>query len=246
VNTPATQIIPYEHMERMAHSLVKSGLFGLQNVDQAIALMSIAQAEGKHPAIIARDFNIIQGRPSKKAEAMLRDFAAGGGKVEWHTLDDTIADATFSHPVGGTVRITWDIPRAQRAGLVGKPGDMYGKYARAMLRSRTVSEGVRTVGPFATSGVYTPEEMRDITMTPPPERPQDVATEDQRAPYLDSDVVIHHCAAIEGATDLEELKQTFKAAYAAAKSAGDIKALEQFQRMKDARKRDLTAEDVMP
>ena len=131
-----TALISQDQLERMAHSLVKSQMFGLQNIDQALALMAIAQAEGKHPAIIARDFNIIQGRPAKKAEAMLRDFVQGGGRVEWHQLDDTIAEATFAHPQGGTVRISWDIPRAQKAGLVGKAGDMYGKYTRAMLRSR--------------------------------------------------------------------------------------------------------------
>jgi hypothetical protein len=243
MSTPANPLIPYEQMERMAHSLVKSRMFGLESIDQCLALMSIAQAEGQHPAIIARDYHVIAGRPSKKAEAMMRDFLSGGGHVQWHALDDTVADATFSHPQGGTVRISWDLERAKKAGLLGKPGDMYGKYARAMLRSRCVSEGVRTVAPFATSGYYSPEEIRDITMTPPSE-PKDAAAEDQRPPYLDADVVTQHCAAIEGASDLDELKLSFKSAYAAAKSAGDVRSLEQFQRLKDARKRDLTAEEA--
>lgn len=242
MNTPANPLIPYEQMERMAHALVKSRMFGIDTVDQAMALMSIAQAEGQHPAVVARDYHVIAGRPSKKAEAMLRDFLAGGGQVKWHALDDTIADATFSHPQGGTVRISWDLDRAKKAGLLGKSGDMYSKYARAMLRSRCVSEGVRTVAPFATSGYYSPEEIRDITMTPPPEPPRDAVAE--RPPNLDADVVTQHSAAIEGASDLEELKAAFKAGYAAAKSAGDVTAIEQFQKLKDARKRDLTAEEA--
>jgi len=36
---------------------------------------------------------------------------------------------------------------------------MYRKYPRAMLRSRTVSEGCRTVYPAATSGLHVPEEV---------------------------------------------------------------------------------------
>ena len=32
-----TSIVPFELMERMAHSLVKSQMFGLQNIDQALA-----------------------------------------------------------------------------------------------------------------------------------------------------------------------------------------------------------------
>lgn len=143
-------------MERMADAIAKSRLFGTQTKEQALALMLLAQAEGRHPALAARDYDIIQNRPAKKAEAMLRDFLGAGGKVEWHELSDTIADATFSHPSGGSARIAWDVARAQTAGLTGK--DMYKKFPRQMLRSRVVSEGVRTVWPSATGGLYVPEE----------------------------------------------------------------------------------------
>ena len=152
-----SNIVPYADMKAMAKDIAASGLFGMKNETQVLALMAVAQAENKHPAIVARDYDIVQGRPAKKAEAMLRDFIASGGKVEWHQLDDTCADATFSHPQGGTVRISWDKARAVAAGLAGK--DMYKKFPRQMLRSRVVSEGVRTVAPLATSGFYVPEEV---------------------------------------------------------------------------------------
>ena len=146
-------------MERMARAFAGSKLFGVSNVEQALALCLVAQAEGRHPASAAQDYHIIQNRPSKKADAMLRDFLASGGKVEWHGLDDKIADATFSHPQGGSVRITWDMARAQMAGL---KTDMWKKYPRQMLRSRVVSEGVRTVFPMATSFMYVPEEVAEF------------------------------------------------------------------------------------
>lgn len=151
-------------IERMANAVAKSGLFGVKTPDQAMALMLIAHAEGMHPAIAARDYDIIQGRPAKKAEAMMRDFMRSGGKLEWHSLTDELADATFSHPNGGSVRITWDMERAKRAGLGGK--DMWTKFRRQMLRSRCVSEGVRTVYPLATSGMLAVEEAEDITDRP--------------------------------------------------------------------------------
>jgi len=158
-----TAVVPYSDMKSMARDIAQSGLFGMKNETQVLALMAIAQAEGRHPAIVARDYDIIQGRPAKKSEAMLRDFLAGGGKVEWHKMDDTCADATFSHAAAGTCRITWDMQRAATAGLTSK--DMYKKYPRQMLRARVVSEGVRAVGPFATSGMYVPEEVRDLAPT---------------------------------------------------------------------------------
>lgn len=146
-------------MERMARAIAQSKLFGVQNPEQALALCLVAQAEGRHPATAAQDYHILQGKPSKKADAMLRDFLAGGGKVEWHALGDDKADATFSHPAGGSARIDWTLERAKRAGLTTA---MWSKYPRQMLRARCVSEGVRTVFPMATSGMYVPEEVADF------------------------------------------------------------------------------------
>jgi hypothetical protein len=151
-------------IEKMASAVAKSGLFGVKTPDQAMALMLIAHAEGMHPAIAARDYDIIQGRPAKKAEAMMRDFMRGGGKVEWKELTDLAAEATFSHPAGGSIPIRWDIERANKAGLGSK--DMWKKFPRQMLRSRCISEGVRTVFPMATSGMYAVEEVQDFDDRP--------------------------------------------------------------------------------
>lgn len=150
---------PVSDLERMAKAFAASKLFGIQNAEQGLALCLIAQAEGRHPASAAQDYHIISGRPAKKADAMLRDFIANGGKVQWHQLDNEVADASFSHPSGGTVRIDWTMDRAKTAGIANP---MWKKYPRQMLRSRVVSEGVRSVCPGATSGMYVEEEVRDI------------------------------------------------------------------------------------
>lgn len=152
--------IPLSDLEKKAKYLVTSKLFGVSNVEQAVALMLVAQAENVHPMLIARDYHIINGRPSLKADAMLGRFLQAGGKVEWHTLTDELADATFSHSQGGSVRIDWTMARATKAQVTGNP--TWKKYPRAMLRARVVSEGIRTVYPSILSGMYTPEEVQDM------------------------------------------------------------------------------------
>lgn len=146
-------------MERLSIAIAKSKLFGMQTADQALALMAIAQAEGLHPAIAARDYHVIQGRPTLKADAMLARFQSAGGKVEWHTYTDECCDATLSHPSGGTVRIMWDMARVKKA-QINNP--LYAKYPRNMLRSRVISEGIKTIYPGVAVGVYTPEEVADF------------------------------------------------------------------------------------
>jgi hypothetical protein len=142
----------------VASALVKSELWSGANPNTILMLCYLAEAEGHHPAVVYRDYHIMQGKPSKKAEAILRDFSAAGGRVEWHALDDTKADATFRHP-SGTVRIEWTMERASQAGLNTA---VWKKYPRQMLRSRCISEGVRSVCPAATSGLYEENEVADI------------------------------------------------------------------------------------
>lgn len=155
-----TALVPIDALERMAQAVSASKLFGITNPEQALALMLVAQAEGLHPATAARDYHIIQGRPSLKADAMLARYLSSGGKVEWHDHTDTKVAATFSHPAGGTLRIEWDMERAKKAGLGGK--DMWTKYPRQMLRARVISEGIRATNPAVATGMYTPEEVQDM------------------------------------------------------------------------------------
>lgn len=172
-------------IERLADAVAKSGMFGIKTREQALVLMSIAQAEGRHPAEAARDYHVIGGRPAKTSEAMMRDFLKAGGRVEWHDLSDTVADATFSHPAGGSVRILWDQSAVKRAGLQGREGHQ--KYPRAMLRARCVSEGVRTVYPAATSGAYVPEEVHDMPAMTLPDASTDTTADLDQFAHLTGD-----------------------------------------------------------
>lgn len=236
----STDMITFSQMQLLAQSIAKSKLFGIENADQALALMAIAQGEGKHPAIVVRDFHIIQGKPSKKAEAMLRDFLSSGGKVEWHVLSDAIADATFSHPQGGSVRIAWDMKRAEAAGLSGNA--MYKKYPRQMLRSRTVSEGCRTVAPSVTSGLYTPEEITAIAADSDGPRASLEASigaaAAPRLPVIERDALISE---IEHAPDAKKLRDAFGEAFKRATDLRDGDAVLVINDAYNARKASLEA-----
>lgn len=154
-------LIPVSDIEVMASAVAKSGLFGIKTPEQGVALMLIAQAEGLHPAIAARDYHVIQGRPALKADAMLARFQTAGGRVEWKEYTDERVTGVFSHPAGGSVSVTWTMEQAKRIGLANK--DNWRHYPRAMLRSRVASEGIRTVFPGVVVGTYTDEETENFT-----------------------------------------------------------------------------------
>lgn len=155
-------IYALKDMQTMAEAVAKSGLFGMKSADQALALMLVAQSENQHPATITQDYDIIQGKACRKTHSVMARFQQMGGKVEWHALTDSIADATFSHPAGGSLRIEWTIEQAKRAGLTGK--DNWKNYPRAMLRARVIAEGVRAVYPAAIGGMMIAEEAQDVPL----------------------------------------------------------------------------------
>jgi hypothetical protein len=166
-------------MQTMAGALAKSGLFGVKTADQALALMLVAQAEGRHPGSVASDYHIIQGRAALKSDAMLARFQQAGGRVEWHDHTNEQVSATFSHPQGGSLRIDWDMARAKAAGLGGK--DNWKSYPRQMLRARVISEGVRAVFPAVLNGMYAPEEVQEFS-------PQRVTVYDSRIESVNAEL----------------------------------------------------------
>ncbi len=184
-------------ISQMASAVAKSNLFGVKTPDQALALMLLAQAEGLHPMVAARDYHIIEGRPSMKADAMLARFQLAGGKVRWASLTDTKVVGEFTHESGGSATIEWDMDRAKVAGLGGKGNWL--KYPRQMLRARVISEGIRTVYPACVVGVYTPEEVQDF------EQPRQAVYEAVPATIKPSPITPVLEAAVEEVTAVEDI-----------------------------------------
>lgn len=180
------QVFALDEMERMSIAIAKSGLFGIKDATQALALMLVAQAEGQHPATIAQEYDVIQGKASRKTHSVLARFQAAGGTVKWEKLSDEGAIGTFSHPQGGSVTIDWTIERAKKTMVWDNKKDAYvpladrpmyrNGYPRSMFRARCIAEGVRAVYPAALGGMVVPEEARDpiekdVTPTDPHEAP---------------------------------------------------------------------------
>lgn len=200
-------IVPLGDIERMALAVSKSNLFGVKTPEQALALMLVAQAEGMHPAIAATHYHVINGRPTLKADAMLSRFQAAGGTVNWKTYTDAEVTGTFSHPQGGRVDITWTVAQAQAAGLTKNP--TWRQYPRQMLRSRCISEGIRTVYPGVTVGVYTPEEVSDFA--PPPRTVVDVEPQMiELLPEVELEAVLRAIAAADSVDDLRAIWRDIK------------------------------------
>ena len=155
-----SNLVPLQDIERMAEVAASSRMFGFKNPQEAMAIMLLCQAEDLHPAIAMRDYHVINGKPALKADSMLARFQQSGGSVKWEVYTDEEVAGIFSHPQGGTLRVSWTLAKAKQIGIANK--DNWRNYPRAMLRARVASEGIRSVYPGCIVGVYTPEEVQDF------------------------------------------------------------------------------------
>lgn len=220
-----SNLVSVADIEKMSLAVAKSGMFGVRTPEQAMSLMLIAQAEGLHPAIAARDYHVINGKPALKADAMLARFQTAGGRVEWLDFTDDKVSARFTHPQGGSVVVDWTLERARRAGVSNNP--TWAKFPRAMLKARVISEGVKTVYPGVAVGTYTVEEVRDMASAP--------------MAYTDAEVAVDPTDAIMQAVDMDSLKRAYMDAIKLAKKAKDAELEKRLHEAKDRRKAELEA-----
>ena len=179
-------LVPLSEIKQAAEWVAKSGLFGITSSEQAATLMLVAQAEGSHFMTAMREFHVIDGKPSIKADAALARFQKSGGRVQWLVRTDTQCKAIFSHPQGGELEVEWTFEKAEKAGFtwayekvwdasknkmvfkydngkkVKQTKDNWLRTPRQMLAARVVSEGVRAVFAACLNGFYTTEEASDF------------------------------------------------------------------------------------
>jgi hypothetical protein len=153
-----SNIIPVSDMTVMADSIVKSGFYGFKTKEQVMAVMLVAQAENKHPASVVQEYDIIQGKPALKSQAILARFQLSGGSVQWDEVTPKKVKGTFKHPQGGSLTVEWTIEMAKQAGIY-REGSGWSKYPEDMLRARVISRAVRSIYPACILGHYATEVM---------------------------------------------------------------------------------------
>lgn len=185
----SVQLYGFQDLKDMAIEIAESGLIkGVDTPQKAFTLMLFAQSQNRHPGEIIGRYHIIEGVPVMKADVMLAEFQAGGGRVEWVRSDDQVCEAIFSHATlhPKPFRITFTFKDLVESGVATQWDhksqkwvikNVWRKHASQMLRARAVTAGIRAVNPGAVHGIYAPEEI---------EAPTDPAPLDAPPPTMDA------------------------------------------------------------
>lgn len=175
---PQQQTISFKNLVAMATYIAKAGLFGIKTVEQTVSIMLLAQAEGRHPVLAARDYHLMTFKdkyggvgcmPTLKATTMLARLMEAGGSHEVLIYNDTCVSVKFTYKNNTPFTCTWDMDRIKKAEI---NNNLYRTNPAQMLFARCCSEGIKIVCPGILNGLYTPEEVssfayEDVEPAPP-------------------------------------------------------------------------------
>jgi hypothetical protein len=161
---------PIEAIDKLGEMFAKSGMFGCERIEQGKILAMACLTEHKSPIQIAREYHIIEGKLSDRADAMLAKFRARGGKYKVLHRTSELSSIEMAHE-GQTLTFTLTWEDAQKEPFVhAKDGFKKNwRTPRARMQTmwaRVVSDGVRTLAPEIVSGIFTPEEIEDEASIP--------------------------------------------------------------------------------
>jgi hypothetical protein len=176
--TPMQRIEPSEHvpakdllapetnfrsMMEFAKTIVDSGLMPkhVNTPGKAVAIILTGREMGIGPMQAMRSISIVEGKPTLAADLQLALFHKAGGKTQFTALDASKGVLVFHAPwLVKPHTETFTIEDAGRANLTNK--DVWKKYPKAMLRSRVITAGLKSIGFEPTTGAYDPEELDQL------------------------------------------------------------------------------------
>lgn len=146
----------------------------VKNGAQVAAIVMAGAELGMAPMRSLRSLRFVKGNVTESADSILARFKSDGGRAIWKELTEQRAVLYLLHPNGDEHVETFTFEDAERAGLhlptSNGERSNYLKYPKAMLRSRAITAGMKSIGWEGGAGVYDPNELE--TEEPAPNLPR--------------------------------------------------------------------------
>lgn len=220
--------VTFADLVAMGDQLARTGFLPehIKNGPQFAAIVMTGKEMGMPPMRAIRSFYLVKGKVMEDAASQLARFKNNGGRATFDHLDDTKAILTLTHPNGDKHTETWTLEDAKKAGLLN---GMVGKFPKAMLRSRVITAGLKSLGWEGAVGTYDPSELVEAQQDDAPiqavRAPEVLPPAKPVGPPAEIKRVLDLADLIINATDTEELSYGFsKIADAVAEVVDQTKA----------------------
>ena len=160
VRTLDAETMSFADMLAMGTALCTTGFMPvhIKTAAQAAAIILTGRELGMQPMRALRSLNMVKGKVTENADSQLARFKTDGGRSTFRELTHDRAVLHLVHPNGDEHTEEFTMRDATAAGLSGG-GSMYEKHAKAMLRSRVITAGLKSVGWEGGAGTYDPDEL---------------------------------------------------------------------------------------
>lgn len=150
--------VTFADLVSMGQELARTGFLPdhIKTGPQFAAIVMTGRELGMTPMRAVRSLQMVKGKVVEDAASQLARFKVAGGRATFLHLDETRAVLELTHPNGDKHTETWTLEDAKRAGL---SGGMVGKFPKAMLRSRAITAGLKSLGWDGAVGAYDPSEL---------------------------------------------------------------------------------------
>jgi len=156
---------------------------------------------GMQPMRAIRSLAMVKGKVVESADSQLARFKAAGGRSQFEVLDESRAVLHLVHPNGDKHTENFTIEDAKRAGLASNSN--YSKFPKAMLRSRAITAGLKSIGWEGAVGAYDPDEIKSEEFpTPAVTHPEQANAQTAKAEDM-----VKARKAIAAAKSVERLRQ---------------------------------------
>jgi len=218
-----TSEMSVSELKELAETLVESGLLP-QTVNSPAKAFAIILADGElglEPMAALRNLQVVRGKVIEAADSQLGRFKVAGGSATFEVLTDTEARLVLVHPNGkDTHTEEFSVADAKRAGL---GGNVWKSYPRAMLRSRCITAGLKSVGFLGAAGMYDPNEAKEFlpdVEVPSPSGEEAENSEGQSERHWSENASPKRKATVEETSEEGEDKSVRERFFAAVKAKG--------------------------
>jgi len=162
----ALPVMSFGDMVAMGDALLATGFLPahLRSGAQVAAVILTGRELGMEPMRAVRSLALVKGKVVESADSQLARFKADGGRAVFQVLSEQEAVLQLRHPNGDEHLESFTMQDARNAGLAGS--ETYKKFPKAMLRSRVITAGLKSLGWEGGVGTYDPDELQGTPLQP--------------------------------------------------------------------------------
>jgi hypothetical protein len=152
----------------LAATLIKSGLLpaSVKTPEAAVVIIMTGRELGLLPLQALRSISVVEGKPTLSADLLLALAYKSGHCTGYEILELTDEKCVVQIARNGVVKppYSYTIEEARKAGLANRPN--WQRHTKAMLRARATAAACRAYFPDVVLGLYTPDELDDLSPVP--------------------------------------------------------------------------------